>query len=531
MSVRQEIQTIFAQAIGNGEPAPLEEPKNLDYGDYATNIALHLAKPLKKAPKVIARELASKLAAQTADFIFSEINGFINIRVSDRRLFQELAKITPDYGKPDPDMLFAPFGSAQGAPPTAPRRQKILLEYVSANPTGPLHIGHGRWAVIGDVLARTLVYCGQQVTREFYINDAGGQIANFVDSVQAVRQNQPVPENGYHGAYIQELAKLAADPVQTMLDQQKATLQNIRSEFDSWFSEKTLHESGAVDSALEILRRKNLLYTGANEYTGALVFRSTDFGDDKDRVLVKSNGEKTYFTADIAYHQNKLDRGFDRLINIWGADHHGYIARVRAAIEALTGRKNVLQVILGQLVNLFRGGAPVKMSKRTGELITLQEVIEEIGVDAARYFLAAARPDTALDFDLELAKKQSNDNPVYYVQYAYARICSILRQAEIPRGQVMASPPDKLETAERMLILKMIRLPEEIETIARNYAIHRLCAYAQELAALFHNFYHECRVISEDIQTTARRLQIIQAAQTILKIIFDLLAVKAPEKM
>ncbi|MDR1323799.1 MAG: arginine--tRNA ligase [Candidatus Margulisbacteria bacterium] len=523
MSIRQEIQAIFAQVISDSEPAPLEEPKNLDYGDYATNIALRLAKPLKKAPKIIAQELVSKLAAQTADFTFAEINGFINIRVSDRKLFQELAKITPDYGKPGTDTERS----------RSVRPQKILLEYVSANPTGPLHIGHGRWAVLGDTLARVLTYCGQQVTCEFYINDAGQQIANFVNSVRAVRKNQPVPADGYHGAYIQELAKLDADPAQTMLDWQKTTLQNIRSEFDSWFSEKTLHESGAVDQALEILRQKNLLYTGENEYAGALVFRSTNFGDDKDRVLIKSSGEKTYFTADIAYHKNKLDRGFDRLINIWGADHHGYIARVRAAIEALTGRQDVLQVILGQLVNLFRGGEPVKMSKRTGEMITLQEVLEEIGVDAARYFLAAAKPDTALDLDRELAQKQSNDNPVYYVPYAHARICSILRQAV--KAQHAAPPrlppPDKLETAERTLILKMLRLPEEIEAIAQNYAIHRLCAYAQELAALFHNFYHECQVISEDIQTTTRRLQIIQAARIVLKIIFDLLGIEAPEKM
>ncbi|MDR1453427.1 MAG: arginine--tRNA ligase [Candidatus Margulisbacteria bacterium] len=523
MSVRQEIQDIFAQVIDSKEPAPLEEPKNLDYGDYATNIALRLAKPLKKAPKIIAQELLPRLAAQTAELTFSEINGFINIRINDRRLFQELARITPDYGKPDTDT----------STPLSVRKQKILLEYVSANPTGPLHIGHGRWAVIGDILARTLTYCGQQVTREFYINDAGQQIVNFVNSVQAVRQNQPVPENGYHGAYIQELAKLDANPVQTMLDWQKTTLQNIRSEFDSWFSEKTLHESGAVDRALEILRQKDLLYTGANEYAGALVFRSTNFGDDKDRVLVKSSGEKTYFTADIAYHQNKLDRGFDRLINIWGADHHGYLARVRAAVQAMQAAPVQLDIILGQLVNLFRGGAPVKMSKRTGEMITLQEVIDEIGVDAARYFLAAVKSDTALDFDLELAKKQSNDNPVYYAQYAYARICSILRQAEAVEALPVTplQPPDKLEPAERILILKMIRLPEEIETIAQSYAIHRLCAYAQELAALFHNFYHECRVISEDTRTTDRRLRIIQAARTVLKIIFDLLGISAPEKM
>ena len=504
MSIHAEIVQFLSTEAGL--PVALEEPKNPEYGDYATNIALRLTKQLKKAPKIIAQELVKKLSSVTKDYTFTEINGFINIRINDARLFRELDNVTPDYGKPDTE-----------------RSRGVLLEYVSANPTGPLHIGHGRWAVLGDIIARVLKYCGQQVTREFYINDAGTQINNFVNSVNAVKNKQPIPEDGYHGAYIQELAKLGGDPVQAMLKQQKETLKNIRSEFDSWFSEKTLHQSGAVEQAIQALREKNAVYTD----DGALLFKSTEYGDDKDRVLIKSNGEKTYFTADIAYHKNKLDRGHDHLLNIWGADHHGYIARVQAAIKALTGRTEPA-VLLGQLVNLYRGGEPVKMSKRTGEMITLQEVIEEIGVDAARYFLAMRSPDTALDFDLDLAKKQSNDNPVYYVQYAHARICSILRQS-IP--ELPAAAFTNLLPAERTLLLKIIRFPEEIENISQTYSIHRLCTYAQELSALFHNFYHECKVISEDKQNTANRLKLIRAVQIVLKIILDLLAVSAPEKM
>ncbi|MDR2431246.1 MAG: arginine--tRNA ligase [Candidatus Margulisbacteria bacterium] len=512
MSIQAEISGLFTAAAG-GAPIALAEPKNLRYGDYATNIALRLAKLQKKAPPRIAQELAAQLNAKTPDFVFTEINGFINIKINDRRLFQELDQITPDYGRPD-------YSAAPDI-----RQSKILLEYVSANPTGPLHIGHGRWAVIGDILARALAYCGYAVTKEFYINDAGRQIANFLNSVNAVKNRQPLPEDGYHGSYINELARLDADPVQVTLDQQKETLKNIRSEFDSWFSEKTLHQSGALEQVLNELKKQNAVYTK----DGALLFKSTAYGDDKDRVLIKSGGEKTYFTADIAYHRNKLDRGFTKLLNIWGADHHGYIPRVQAALQALTGKSDTrLTVILGQLVNLYRGGEPVKMSKRTGELITLKEVAEEIGVDALRYFLAMRSPDTALDFDLDLAKKQSSDNPVYYVQYAHARICSILRQniPSLPEAKFL-----RLEPAERLLLLKIIRLPSELETISQTYGIHRLCSYAQELAALFHNFYHECKVIAENMQVTAYRLKIIRAVQTVLKIILDLLAVSAPEKM
>lgn len=507
MSIHTKITQLLSAETGI--PVTLEEPKNLDYGDYATNIALRLSKTLKKAPKIIAQELAEKLNKKTKDFIFIEVNGFINIKIQDEYLFRELDKVTSDYGKPDTERS------------RSVQQEKILLEYVSANPTGPLHIGHGRWAVLGDIIARVLSYCGQKVTREFYINDAGQQITNFINSVNAVRNKQPVPEDGYHGTYIQELAQLSGDPVETMLGQQQNTLKNIRVEFDNWFSEKTLHQSGAVEQTLAAVKK----FTYEKE--GALWFRSSDFGDDKDRVLIRSSGEKTYFTADIAYHKNKLERGFNQLINIWGADHHGYIPRVQAALKAL-GATAELEVILGQLVNLYRNGEPVRMSKRTGEMITLQEVAEEIGVDAVRYFLASAKADTALDFDLELAKKQSSDNPVYYVQYAHARICSILRQntEDLPEAKFCS-----LEPAERALILKIIRLPEEIEHIAKTRSIHRLCAYAQELAAQFHNFYHECKVISENKQNTANRLKIIHTVKITLKIVLDLLAVTAPEKM
>jgi arginyl-tRNA synthetase len=508
MTIKTELQEILFDITGL--TVDLEQPKNLDYGDYATNVALKLTKQLKKAPKLIATEILEKAKALTTDYEFNETNGFINIRIKDGKLFKEMMLITPDYGR-------VSLG----------KNQKVLLEYVSANPTGPLHIGHGRWAVVGDTLARVLVYAGYAVTKEFYINDAGNQIANFRKSVEAVKNDQPVPEDGYHGAYVKELATTNLDPVQAMLDQQRETMQRINVVFDTWFSEKTLHASGAVEKAIATLKDHGALY----EQEGALWFKSTDYGDDKDRVLIRSNGEKTYFAADIAYHLNKLERGFEKLINMWGADHHGYIPRVQAAIKALTGKpESPLTVILGQLVNLFRNGEPVRMSKRTGEMITLGEVIDEIGADATRYFLVMRSVDTMLDFDLELAKQKSNDNPVYYVQYAHARICSILRQEEL---QKMSGNPivTTLEKTERALLLKLIKFPEEIESTATSYGIHRLPTYATELASLFHAFYHECRVITEDKQLTLRRVAIIKSMQIILKTIFDLLAVSAPEKM
>jgi arginyl-tRNA synthetase len=324
-----------------------------------------------------------------------------------------------------------------------------------------------------------------------------------------------------------------------MKNQQKEVLQNIRVEFDEWFSESTLTDH--TDNILDFLKKHKLTY----EKEGAIWFKTEQFGDDKDRVLVKSNGNKTYFLSDILYHKNKLERGFKKLINIWGADHHGYVKRVEAAIKALTtpiphplsqpaeqGELVEFKAIIGQLVSLYRDGQPVRLSKRTGEIITLAEVTEEIGADATRYFLARYSFDTPLDFDLSLAAQKSNENPVYYVQYAHARICSILRQlTPNPSLKREGSNNINLHPSERALILKLVRFPDELETISQNYTIHRLCGYAEELAKLFHNFYHECRVISDNEQTTANRLLIIKAVKTIISITLNLLGVSAPEKM
>lgn len=510
--IKQLIETTLATENISAIEYSLEVPNNTEYGDYATNLPLKLAKPLKKAPKLIAQELIEKFKKNSLDYEFSELNGFINIKVNNTLLFTEMLGITSSFG----DLSLG-------------QKQKVLLEYVSANPTGPLHIGHGRWAAIGDTLARVLKKCGYQVHREFYVNDIGNQIQNYLKSINAAKRGEPIPEDGYHGHYIKDLAKIEGDPVEYMKEHQRQVLKNVRVEFDKWFSESTLKDD--LPKVLAYLKEKNLSY----EKEGALWFKSSEYGDDKDRVLVKTDGEKTYFLSDIAYHKNKLDRGFTKLINIWGADHHGYVSRVKAAISALQGTKNSesLNVIIGQLVNLFRDGQPVRLSKRTGDIITLEEVAEEIGTDATRYFLARYSTDTTLDFDLTLAKQRSNDNPVYYVQYAHARICSILRQLT-PQPPLLKREGElgiPLHVAERNLILKLLRLPDELETIAKTFAIQRLATFAEETAKLFHAFYHECRVITDDKETTASRLAIITATKTVLAIILDLLGVSAPEKM
>ena len=492
----------------------IEIPGNSEYGDYATNIAMRLAKAAKKSPPLIAKDLVAELEkdkAATAHFSFSIAGGFINVRISDQYLIDlVLHQIGPDLGKK-----------------TVEKPQKVLLEFVSANPTGPLHIGHGRWAALGDVLSRVLGHVGHTVTKEFYINDQGKQIDNLLKSVDALRHGKPVPEDGYHGHYVHALAKSNEDPIQTLLAEQKQVLSSMGVPFDNWFSEKKLHAEGSVKRALELLKKNGAI----EEKDGAVWFKSTLYGDDKDRVIIRENGEPTYFAADIAYHENKLERGFQQLINIWGADHHGYIPRVKAALKALTGDKDFdrLHVILGQLVSLYRNGEPVKMSKRTGDMITLQEVIEEIGVDATRYFLVSRSADTALDFDLEVAKKKNDENPVYYVQYAHARICSILRQdgAQIS-GDIKKTSLDPLE---RQLILMLVRIPDEIALMAKTYGIHRLTSLTQELAAIFHRFYHEHRVLSDNKEDTLWRLTLIKAIREALKLIFNLLGISAPEQM
>lgn len=494
----------------------IEIPRNTDNGDYSTNISFILAKQLKKSPKLIAEEIVATISGKSNICNLTSVNGFINFTMSDSFLHSQIVNIDEDFGS-------SIFGN----------EEKVLVEFVSANPTGPLHIGHGRWAAIGDCVVRMLNKIGYKADSEFYINDAGNQINNFRASVDAVKNGKPVPENGYHGAYVNDLATSDSDPVETMLTEQKNLLTDFRCEFDRWFSETTLHDSNEVNRLLDVIKEKGVTY----EKDGALWFRSTDYGDEKDRVLVRDNGIPTYFAADIAYHYNKIQRGYDRIIDIWGADHHGYIARVRASLDVLFGNdlkekgKNIddlFTVVIGQLVRLFRSGKEVRMSKRTGEMISLDEVNKEIGTDASRYFLAMRSCDQMLDFDLDLAKQQSSDNPVYYVQYAYARICSILRKKDFD-GKVEGDIA--LEPEERKLLLLLMKYPNVVMKAATSYSPYMLAQYAQDLASGFHSFYSNCRVITDDASVMSRRFIYIKKLKEVLKDSLYLLGVEAPEKM
>ena len=434
----------------------------------------------------------------------------------------------------------------------------VQVEFVSANPTGLLHMGNARGAALGDTLANVLAAAGYNVQREFYINDAGNQIETFGRSLEArylqlLGQDFPFPEDGYPGQDLAESMKnligqvrdkyLGIDPLlrremlvkyalKEKLSQMESDLEDFRVRYDNWFSEQTLHDNGEIEQALKDLQASGYLY----EQEGALWFRSTLFGDEKDEVLVRSNGIPTYFAGDIAYHRDKFRRGFDRVINIWGADHHGHVARLKGAMSAVGIDPGRLQVIIMQLVRLFKGGEPVRMSKRTGEFVTLRDLIDEVGVDAARYFFVMRSADSHLDFDLDLAKEQSNENPVYYVQYAHARICSILRQATAPSGTAAGSgeKPDYSllrDPAELALIQKIAELPGEIAYAASHLEPHRLAFYANELATLFHGFYTTCRVLSDQPALSQARLALIDACRITLRNTLYLLGVTAPEKM
>ncbi|MCX7821550.1 MAG: arginine--tRNA ligase [Brevinematales bacterium] len=492
---------------------PITYPEVKEFGDYATTVALANSKILKKSPKEIAEKIASDLSKEK---IFSKIDiagpGYINFYLSDKILEEgiKLSISNENYGKND--LL---------------KDKNIILEYVSANPTGPLHIGHGRWAAIGDSIANLLSLCGAKVHREFYINDAGNQINLLRESVEAAKNGKPIPENGYHGSYIEEVAKMDGDPVQNLLEMQKKTLAKFRVNFDNYFSELTLHSNGEVKKTIEFLKKSGHCY----ELDGALWFKTTEFGDDKDRVLIKSDGEYTYFAVDIAYHKNKIERGFNTIINILGADHHGYVGRITAAIKIFAKEMNKeieSKILIGQLVSLFRNGEPVRMSKRTGEMITLEEVIDEIGSDASRYFLVMRKADTPLDFDIELAKKQTEENPVFYVQYAHARISGVLRNIhnkQIVTDSIIDSPE------ARDIAIRIIRYPEICLDAAINMEPHRITQYLEDLSAAFHRFYNQHRIITEDENTTSRRLSIILAVKNILKNGLKIIGVEAPEKM
>ena len=534
----------------------VEKPKNPDFGDFAVNVS-SLARSAKIAPPMIAQAIVENLTKE--NYSVTVVGGFINFKIENSLLAEAVAEILEkkeNYGKPENVPV-----------------EKILLEYVSANPTGPFHIGHGRWAAMGSALANLLKFYGHEVYQEFYINDAGSQIQKLGNSLkirikQELGENIDFPtdeierKNYYPGEYLSPVAKKylsehePTDDVQVLSDYakkemeacQKALLKEFRVHFDNFYSELDLHKSGKVEESYKELMAKGMLY----EKEGAMWFKSSEFGDDQDRVIKKADGSNTYLTADIAYHIDKLHRGYDRLINIWGADHHGYVARVKASIEALGYDPNKLEVLLGQLVNLVINGEEVRMGKRKN-MVTLDDLIEEVGIDATRYWMEMRNIDMTLDFDIELAKKSTDENPVFYVQYAYARVCSILRNAVNDRvnpetGESVKAPMtqaelddlinnfDKniiLKTADsaKALILKLEEFKSVIKLSAENRTVYTICRYVQELAAEFHSFYNSNRVICDDKDLMKSRLALMIAIKTTLKNALDILAVSAPERM
>ena len=575
MTLREQVEEVvdaaLSAAVADGSlpleevpAAALERPRDAANGDWASTVALRAAKAAHMKPRDVAEAVVSHLPKN--DLIAStEIAGpgFVNIRLTNAALASVIAEARREG---------MDFGRGE-APANAGR---INLEYVSANPTGPMHVGHGRWAALGDSMARVLRHAGFDVSEEFYINDHGTQMDNFGRSV-SVRYEQlcgrdvPMPENCYGGAYVIDIAReiLDADGEKwldvpeeervvafrersyvEMLEHNKAVLSGFRTTFDTWFSERTLYvpdEDGksAVDHALEAMDAKGYVF----QKDGATWFKSTAFGDEKDRVLIKENGEFTYFLSDVAYHYNKIQRGFTHLIDIWGADHHGYVKRCQAMLAAW-GYEGALEVVLGQLVNLFRDGSAVRMSKRTGEMVTFEELIEEVGVDPTRYLMLSRSSDQPIDFDIEVAKKKDATNPVYYVQYAHARICSILRKAACEGDLAAAEAGDitfnelaertvgadvdlspLCEESELALMRKMGDFADMVAQAAADRAPFRLTHYAQDLAALFHQFYTNCHVLADDEATRRARLALCDASRIVLALTLSLLGVSAPEKM
>ncbi len=518
----------------------LEVPPQKEFGDFATNFAMQSARVFRKNPRQIAEELSQRINGDWLDHTQIAGPGFLNFYLKGNVLYDSFLKIL-EAGES--------FGqlSAKEAP-------KIQVEYVSANPTGPLHVGHGRGAAAGSALVNLLRAAGYPVESEYYINDAGNQMNNLARSVNAryleiLGRDVEFPEDGYHGQDIVDTAKRIIDKegdkylnleeeerlkifqdlaYVEKLAALKEDLAAFQVTFDKWFSERTLHPE-AVKAAVKILQDNGNIY----EQDGALWLKSTAYGDDKDRVVIRDNGVPTYLAADIAYHHNKYERGFDRLINIWGADHHGYVCRVKAAMEALGHDPKKLTVLLLQMVALYRGGELVKMSKRTGQSVTLNELMEEVGTDAARYFFLMRSLDSQLDFDLDLAKKKSNDNPVYYIQYAHARICSIFRQAEETKLVLGDKPELSLLTdpSEIDLIKKLEEYPEEVEKAAADYAPQRIARYSYDLAALFHSFYNKCRIMGVEPKLAEARLALVTVTAHVIRHSLGILGVSAPDHM
>jgi len=549
--IQHEVKTALRQAVidaGLAEETAipdimLETPNNKDNGDYATNIAMQLTKLAKKPPRAIAEAILEKLNTDGTSIESIEIAGpgFINIKLKTDYLggiVKTVLEQGENYGRSN-------FGN----------KQKVQVEFVSANPTGDLHLGHARGASLGDSLSNVLDFAGYDVAREYYINDAGNQVHNLAKSVearyfQALGLDKEMPEDGYQGPDIINIGKMLVAEygdkyvntpdeerfaffrqygLEHELEKLKTDLANFRVSFDVWFSETSLYENGKIDVALDKLRANGHVF----EEDGATWFRSTTFGDDKDRVLIKNDGTYTYLMPDIAYHEDKLFRGFDKLINIWGADHHGYIPRMKAAIEALGYGNDTLEVSVVQMVQLYKDGEKFKMSKRTGKAVTLRELVEEVGLDAVRYFFAMRSGDSQMDFDLDLAISQSNENPVYYAQYAHARISSILRQADENGMAASVDNVSLLQAEKELELLKKIGdFPQVISDAARIRSPHRVATYIQELAATFHSFYNAEKVLDPDNRELSEaRLALITITRTTIANALKLIGVSAPEKM
>lgn len=529
-------------------PAPIiEMTRDRKFGDYATNISMVIASKQGTNPRELAGELAQMIRDVDTDGDVSDVSvagpGFINITMSPG-FWSRILKTVLEKGD---DFACSDMGAGK----------KVQVEFVSANPTGPLHVGHGRGAALGDALANILQCAGFKVQREYYINDAGSQIRILGISVHArylelSGRDVIFPEDGYKGDYIREIAdrlakedgdlylnlseekaveEMAVRSAALILDDIRQDLEEFGVRFDVWFSEKDILDRGDVQETLEDMEERGTIF----RHEGALWFRSTDKGDDKDRVLVKSDGSLTYFASDVAYHRDKYERGFDTVINVWGADHHGYVARMKASVQALGRDPDDLQIVLVQLVSLVRKGQPVAMSTRAGEFVTLREVRDEVGRDAARFIFLTRKADSKLEFDLDLAKEKSNDNPVYYVQYAHARICSILRNAR-EKGVPIPEPESVDLTLlnlpeEKELIRHMAALPDVIEGAAISMEPHRITTYLRDISTTLHNYYYHHRVLTDDVRVTDARLAMVLGVRTAIAKALALLGVSAPERM
>lgn len=542
------IEAVVATNLVTADQLPeivLEIPKDKTHGDFASNIAMQLTRIAKQNPRVIAEKLVAEIDKNKAHISEIEIAGpgFINFHMNKSYVYPVIGQVLSQEDR---------YGSVDVG-----GGRKVQMEFVSANPTGSLHLGHARGAAVGDALCNVLSMAGYEVTREYYINDAGNQVGNLAKSIearylQALGREVDMPEDGYHGedikGFANELVAEKGDSLLSMSEEERLTffrdyglsreLDKIKRDlgrfgvtFDEWFSETSIYTSGQLELALADLRASGYVF----EHEGATWLRTSDFGDDKDRVLIKNDGTFTYLTPDIAYHRNKYKRGYDQMINIWGADHHGYIPRMKAAMSSLGYDADKLTVLIAQMVSLFQDGEKVKMSKRTGKAVTMEDLMDEVGVDAIRYFFTMRSMDSHLDFDMDLAVSKSNENPVFYVQYAYARICSIFRQAE-EQGVVLQELSEVdlsrlTAEAEFDLLRKMGELPEEVAEAARQYAPHRLIRYVYELASQFHSYYKAERVITEDAEQTQARFALLRALQIVLRNVLAAVGVSAPERM